>query len=143
MSFIIVHHAFKGRNLNHDDANEVGELLAYLDFIGNEPITGSYFGSSIVFEDALDPEFEISLFRYQDEIIHEERLYLLFEMGISLKELVASPSPLWDRVICQVNFHRHVGAGELLNCYGVDNTIVVVMESSAAMEQVVAAQMGS
>lgn len=143
MSFVIVHHAPVGRNLDAHDIDQVVYLMTYLDFMNGLEAAGKYIGGKIKFAEAIDEQFEINLLRFQEDRVHNEKLYLLFELNVGLKEFIAAKGDLWDRVMAQVNFHRNQGAGDLVTLYEAGNTIVFVLTSSAPMEKVVTAQMRS
>jgi hypothetical protein len=143
MSFVILHHAPLGRNLDPHSTEQVVYLMTYLDFMDGKQASGKYIGGKLQFDEALDPEFEINIFRFQEDHIHNEKLYLLFEVGMSLQDFTATQGPMWDRVMKQVHFHRASGAGDVVNIYEAGNTIVFVMQRSVAMEKVVTAQMRS
>lgn len=143
MSFTFVHHAPLGRGVNPNDVEQVRELQTYLDFL-DQVVTGGgggYIGGRIVFPDVADPEFEIQVYRFLDENVHNEKLYLIFEINMDLKTMLTDKGPLWDRVMRQVKWHSTLGgAGECLNIYQAGNAGVFVMQSSKGMDAVVTHQ---
>lgn len=138
MSFTFVHYAPLGCKINPDDSEQVRQLHKHIDYLDGVVTGGSYVGGGIVFPEVEDPEFEIQIYRFLDENVHNEKLYLIFDIDTDLATVINDAGPLWDRIMRQVKWHSTLGhAGECLKIYQAKNASVFVMQTSRGMNSIV------
>jgi len=141
MSFTFVHHAPLGRGVDPHSEGDVRYLYSYLDFLDGVDTGGSYIGGGVVFPEVEDPEFEIQIYRILDQNVHNEKLYLIFEINMDLKVMLTDKGPLWDRVMRQVKWHcTQGGGGNCSNIYQAGNAAVFVLETNKGMDSVITQQ---
>jgi len=137
MGYVVVHHGLTGQNLDYDSQDVANNILTYLRFMADRPASGTYDAGRLVWEEMLDEQLEVTLFRFSDQHNHNEQLHLLFEVGSSVEELIRTKGDMYERVIRQIRFHLKHGAGELLNLETVGNCIVATCTRSAHLHDVV------